>query len=130
MWLGLGTFHRFYHWRCAWDVMLLCRRPRMLTFPMSPQVDFSLERFFTQATREGFVSCVFPEMSDQVWWLTKRFSTDDAFVRFLSWKQKRKVTWINVSSEDYFCQCTHYFIWNILYIKRIQQPMMKLWIWK
>lgn len=70
--------------RGAGDEALLGRRPRVLTFPVPPEVNLPLEGLVAKSATERFVAGVFPEMSDEVRGLTESFPANDAFVRFFS----------------------------------------------
>uniref|UniRef100_A0A2S2QJZ5 Uncharacterized protein n=1 Tax=Sipha flava TaxID=143950 RepID=A0A2S2QJZ5_9HEMI len=81
-----------YRGRGAGDVTLLGRRPGVLALTMPAQVHLALERFVAQAARERFVARVLAQVRDQIGRLAERLATHHAFVRFLTWEQKRKKT--------------------------------------
>ncbi len=59
----------------------------MLTFAVSPQVNFALESSAAVVAGERLVAGVLPRVGDQVGRLTKRFPADGTLVRFLTCTQ-------------------------------------------
>ena len=56
----------------------------------------------TKVTGKRLVSSVLTAMCDQIWWLTKCFTTDHTFVRFLTCK----------ITNEIICLATYYFFFN------------------
>lgn len=56
----------------------------LLILPVSAKIHLSLEVAAAHVTGKGFVSAVFPSVSDQIGTLTEYPGTNGAFVRLLS----------------------------------------------
>lgn len=76
---------------------------------MSPQINFSLECFVTQLARKGLEPGMLSCMSNEIWALTECFSAHAAFVRLLTWKEKKvkylcELNWFLYMGKSLFWQ--------------------------
>ena len=67
----------------------LLERAGVLAFPVSPQINFSLEPFLAEAAGKRLVAGVFSHVSDQVAALREGLRTNYALVGLLSWKEQK-----------------------------------------